>query len=189
VDVVFLDWGGTLMVDDGSQSGPMAGWPEVTAVEGAQEALEALRPDYRLVVATNADDSGARDVRAALFRVGLDGLVDDVVSSRDIGARKPDRFFYRAALLRAGRGGVPLAVERAVMVGDSWPNDVAGARAAGLRAVWFNPGRAPRPAGAEPPDAEIARLADLPAALAALQGGAGVRRGRGEGDADPGPGG
>jgi membrane-associated phospholipid phosphatase/phosphoglycolate phosphatase-like HAD superfamily hydrolase len=189
VDVVFLDWGGTLMVDDGSQSGPMAGWPEVTAVEGAQEALEALRPDYRLVVATNADDSGARDVRAALFRVGLDGLVDDVVSSRDIGARKPDSFFYRAALLRSGRGGVTLAAERAVMVGDSWPNDVAGARAAGLRAVWFNPGRAPRPAGAEPPDAEIARLADLPAALAALQGGAGVRRGRGEGDADPGPGG
>ena len=189
VDVVFLDWGGTLMVDDGTQSGPMAAWPEVVTVEGAQDALEALRPYYRLVVATNADDSGARDVRAALFRAGLDGLVDNVVSSRDIGVRKPDAFFFRAALLHNGSGGVPLAAERAVMVGDSWPNDVAGAHAAGLRAVWFNPRRVPRPAGADPPDAEIARLADLPAALAALQGRAGVRRDRGEGDADPGPGG
>ena len=34
----------------------------------------------------------------------------------------------------------------AVMVGDSWANDIAGARDAGIRAVWFNPERAARPA-------------------------------------------
>ena len=168
VEVVFLDWGGTLMVDDGKQSGPMAAWPEVRAMDGAQDALRRLRPHYRLLVATNADDSGERDVLAALSRVGLDGLVDGVVSSRDVGARKPDALFYRAALLRAGRAGLPLAPARAVMVGDSWPNDVAGARAAGLRAVWLNPSKARRPAGAAAPDAEIRRLADLPQALARL---------------------
>ena len=115
-------------------------------MDGAQDALRRLRPHYRLIVATNADDSGERDVLAALSRVGLDGLVDGVVSSRDVGARKPDALFYRAALLRAGRAGLPLAPARAVMVGDSWPNDVAGAQAAGLRAVWFNPSKARRPA-------------------------------------------
>jgi putative hydrolase of the HAD superfamily len=31
------------------------------------------------------------------------------------------------------------------MVGDSWSADVAGARAAGIRAVWFNPLGLPRP--------------------------------------------
>ena len=33
-----------------------------------------------------------------------------------------------------------LGVDRVdtVMVGDSWPNDIAGAAAAGLRTVWFN---------------------------------------------------
>ena len=170
LQVVFLDWGGTLMVDDGSQCGPMATWPEVRAVDGAQDALRRLRPHYRLLVATNANDSGERDVLAALSRVGLDGLVDGVVSSRDVGARKPDALFYRAALLRAGRAGLPLAPARAVMVGDSWPNDVAGAGAAGLRAVWLNPSRARRPAGAGAPDAEIRRLADLPQALARLAG-------------------
>jgi undecaprenyl-diphosphatase len=174
LEVIFLDWGGTLMVDDGTQSGPMAAWPEVRAVDGAQDALRRLRPHYRLLVVTNADDSGERDVLAALSRVGLDGLVDGVVSSRDVGARKPDALFYRAALLRAGRAGLPLAPSRAVMVGDSWPNDVAGARAAGLRAVWLNPSKARRPDGAAAPDAEIRKLAALPQALARLSGAAPV---------------
>ena len=31
------------------------------------------------------------------------------------------------------------------MVGDSWSADVAGARAAGIAAVWFNPRRAAAP--------------------------------------------
>ena len=174
LQVVFLDWGNTLMVDDGTQSGPMAAWPEVRAVDGAQDALRRLRPHYRLLVATNADDSGERDVLAALSRVGLDGLVEGVVSSRDVGARKPDAVFYRAALLRAGRAGLPLAPARAVMVGDSWPNDAAGAQAAGLRAVWLNPSKARRPDGAAAPDAEIRTLAELPQALARLSGAAPV---------------
>jgi undecaprenyl-diphosphatase len=178
LEVVFLDWGDTLMVHDQSQPGPMAAWPEVRAVAGAQEALCRLRPQYRLLVATNADDSGERDVLAALSRAGLDGLVDGVVSSRDVGARKPDAVFYRAALLRAGRAGLPLEATRAVMVGDSWSNDVAGAQAVGLRAVWLNPSRARRPAGAAAPDAEIRRLADLPQALAKLSAAAPVARPR-----------
>jgi len=174
VEVVFLDWGNTLMVDDRAHPGPMAAWPEVRAVDGAQDALRRLRPHYRLLVATNGDDSGERDVLAALSRVGLDRLVDGVVSSRDIGARKPDALFYRAALLRAGRAGLPLAPARAVMVGDSWSNDVAGAQAAGLRAVWLNPSKARRPDGAAAPDAEIRTLADLPQAVARLAGAAPV---------------
>ena len=170
IDVVFLDWGDTLMADDNAQSGPMATWPQVRAVEGAQEALRRLRPQYRLIVATNADDSGVRDVRAALSRVSLDELIDDVVSSREVGARKPDKLFYRAALLRAGFAGVPLAPERAVMVGDSLKNDIAGAQAAGLRAIWLAPRRAKAAPGAPVPDARIRKLSELPAALARLGG-------------------
>lgn len=170
IDVVFLDWGNTLMADDGSQAGPMATWLKVQEVDGVRETLRRLRLRYRLIVATNADDSGVRDVRAALSRVGIDELIDDVVSSRDVGTRKPDPLFYRAALLRAGFAGVPLAPERAVMVGDSLENDVAGAQAAGLRAIWFAPRRARRAAGAPIPDARIHRLAELPAALTRLGG-------------------
>jgi FMN phosphatase YigB (HAD superfamily) len=31
------------------------------------------------------------------------------------------------------------------MVGDSWTNDIEGARRAGIAAVWFNPEHLPRP--------------------------------------------
>lgn len=166
LEVVFLDWGDTIMVDYGTP-GSMAEWPKVEAVAGAQEALGLLRRDHRLVVATNAG-SNAAEVRKALARVGLDALVDEVVSSSDVGAAKPSPAFFEAALRAASTSGAPLAASRAVMVGDSWPNDMAGAKAAGLRTVWLNPSGAPPPDGAAPPDAEIAALAELPAAVARL---------------------
>ena len=170
IEVVFFDWGNTLMVDDPSQEGPMATWSRVKTVAGAQEVLRSLRPHYRIMVATNADLSDTVLVRAALARVGLNEFVDDVVSSRDVGAAKPDAFFFRAALLRAGRAGLPLDPARAVMVGDSWPNDVVGAKKAHLRAVWLNSARAQLHGRTPAPDVEIRALAELPAALAELGG-------------------
>ncbi len=152
VRVVLFDWGNTLMVDDG-RPGPMLAWPQVAAVPGAAEALTALHGRFRLCVATNADDSGADDVMAALERVGLERYIDRVFSSHDLGARKPDPAFYAAVLdgLRAddaaGRTTSPsdetrrpeaiLHPAQVVMVGDNYANDVAGAIVAGLKAVWF----------------------------------------------------
>ncbi len=169
-DVVFLDWGNTLMVDDGLHDGPMKEWETVEAEPGAEIALRGLRARYRVVVATNAADSPASDVRMALARVGLDALVDDVISSADVGDRKPHYAFYRAALLRTGTAGMPLDPARAVMVGDGTTNDVAGARRAGLRTIWYNPTKRRFPEGATPPDATIRRLIDLPATVDRLAG-------------------
>lgn len=168
IDAVLFDWGDTLMVDDAVQEGPMASWPEVAAVPGARDMLRRLRPHYRLLVATNADLSSGPDVRAALARVGLDGYIDAVVSSRDVGAAKPDAAFFEAALRQAGVNGKAVAPAHAVMVGDRTDNDVGGARGAGLRAVWYNPSRGPLPDGAPAADAEVAQLSELPAVLAKL---------------------
>jgi len=169
--VVLLDWGDTLMVDDHTQDGPMASWPRVAAVPGAREALSRLRPRYRLIVATNADESSGPDVRAALERVGLGDFIDEVVSSRDVGARKPEGAFFRTALARAGADGGPVSPARAVMVGDSLPNDVGGAKAAGIRAVLLDASRRPLPQDAPRPDAVIAHLDELPGTLARLAAG------------------
>ena len=148
IDVVFLDWGNTLMVDNGMREGPMKDWEKVEAEAGAQEALRRLRARYRLVVATNAEDSPGSHVRMALARVGLDDLVDDVVSSADVGDHKPNYAFFRAALLREGDGGLPLDPRRTVMVGDGTTNDIAGARRAGMRTIWYNPTKRRFPDGA-----------------------------------------
>lgn len=45
------------------------------------------------------------------------------------------------------------------MLGDSWTNDVLGARAAGIRAVWFNRFAQPNPEPDRVP--EIESLRDL----------------------------
>ncbi len=170
IDVVFLDWGNTLMVDNGMREGPMKDWEKVEAEAGAQEALLRLRARYRLVVATNAADSPGADVRLALARVGLDEYVDDVISSADVGDHKPNYAFFRAALLREGDRGLPLDPRRAVMVGDGTTNDIAGAQRAGIRTIWYNPTKRRFPEGTQPPDVVIRKLAELPAAVDRLAG-------------------
>ncbi len=184
IDVVFLDWGNTLMVDNGMREGPMKDWETVEAEAGAQEALLRLRTRYRLVVATNAADSPAYFVRLALARVGLDDYVDDVISSAEVGDHKPNYAFFRAALLREGDRGIPLDPRRTVMVGDGTTNDIAGAQRAGMRTIWYNPTKRRFPDGAQPPDVAIRKLADLPAAVDRLAGVEPERRSRKQRRAD-----
>jgi len=170
VRAVLFDWGNTLMVDDGLP-GRMLDRPHVEAVPGAAEALAALHKCCPLYVATNADLSGEAEVLAALDRVGLAQYFDGVFSSRDIGAHKPEAAFYGAVLdaLRAravARGESAPRADEVIMVGDNYANDVAGALAAGLRAVWLNPDGAPWPDGRAPERAvDIRSPADLPSVL------------------------
>jgi putative hydrolase of the HAD superfamily len=65
-----------------------------------------------------------------LDRCGLADLLDGVVTSAAVGARKPDPAIFRAALALAG-----CEPAEAVHVGDTPAEDVDGARAAGVRAV------------------------------------------------------
>jgi putative hydrolase of the HAD superfamily len=97
------------------------------AFPDAPPALRELRArGLRLVVASNWDCSLPEVLRAA----GLDGLVDGVVTSAEVGAAKPDGRLFRAALELAG-----CEPDQAVYVGDSPATDIEGAAAAGLRAV------------------------------------------------------
>jgi len=184
IDVVFLDWGNTLMVDNGMREGPMKDWKKVEAEAGAQEALLRLRARYRLVVATNAADSPASDVLAALARVGLHQYVDEVISSADVGDHKPNYAFFRAALLHEGDRGLPLDPRRAVMVGDGTTNDIRGAQRAGIRTIWYNPTKRRFPDGAQPPDAVIRKLTELPAVVDRMAGVVSEKRSRKQRKAD-----
>lgn len=115
-------------------------------------ALRDLRDrGLKLVVASNWDCS----LPEVLERAGLAALVDGVVASAAVGADKPAPAVFRAALRLAGCGA-----DRAVHVGDSPSADVAGAEAAGIRAVLIDrEGGAGPPAGA---GTRIASLAELP---------------------------
>ena len=78
------------------------------------------------VVVSNWDVS----LRDVLDRTGLTALLDGIVISAEVGAAKPDPAIFAAALAVAGA-----RPDEAVHVGDTVAADVAGARAAGLRAL------------------------------------------------------
>jgi putative hydrolase of the HAD superfamily len=88
-------------------------------------ALEALRAaGIRTVVVSNWDHS----LHERLQETGLAPLLDGALASAEVGAAKPDRAIFEAALELAGTGD-------AWHVGDTPAADVEGALAAGLRPV------------------------------------------------------
>jgi putative hydrolase of the HAD superfamily len=158
--LVLFDWGDTVMRVFPEYRGPMAQWPEVEALPGVEKALQTLSPTYRLVVATNAADSGSALVWVALARAGLDGYFDAVFTAQELGIGKSNPLFFHIILHELG---VPL--DRSVMVGDSYQPDVTGAKEAGLRAVWLNSMGFRCPATHPAHDAEIQTMDELPGAL------------------------
>jgi phosphoserine phosphatase len=118
----------------------------------AVAALERVRAaGLRTAVVTN----GMTDLQwLKLERAGLASYFDAFVASAAVGIGKPDARIFTVALERIG-----CAAGAAWMVGDSLRRDVAGAQAAGVRAVWLD--RRGRPADGVAPDARITTLADL----------------------------
>jgi putative hydrolase of the HAD superfamily len=119
----------------------------------AAPALAAMRAlDIRTAVVSNWDCS----LRGILGELGLTGLLDAVVTSAEAGASKPDAAVFRAALQE-----LRCPAEKALFVGDSPQIDVAGGRAAGMRAVLID--RGPSPATAPAAGAEVERIFSLEA--------------------------
>ena len=72
--------------------------------------------------------------RGKLERFGIrPGDLDVLAISEEVGAAKPAPAIFRYALV-----GLGVAPERVTVVGDSWENDVLGALASGMAAVWLN---------------------------------------------------
>ncbi len=97
------------------------------AFDDARPALAELRDaGLRLVVVSNWDIS----LPDVLERCGLSDGVDGVVTSAGTGFKKPDPAIFMAGLELAGCGA-----DEAIHVGDTVAEDVAGAGAAGIRAL------------------------------------------------------
>ncbi len=97
------------------------------AYEDAGPALAGLRElGLRLVCVSNWDVS----LPQVLERCGLSRALDGVVTSAQVGSRKPDPAIFRPALELAR-----CSANEAVYVGDTPAEDVEGARAAGIRAL------------------------------------------------------
>ena len=87
------------------------------------------------MIVTNSDGHGAENLAAS----GFAGV--PVIDSHVVGVAKPDPRIFEVALARAGAGIRPSEVAH---VGDMLSTDVAGARAAGVTPIHFDPFRACR---------------------------------------------
>jgi HAD superfamily hydrolase (TIGR01549 family) len=107
-------------------------WSEHTP--GAVETISSLqRAGFAVVIVTNSDGHAAENLAAC----GFAGI--PVIDSHVVGAAKPGRRIFEAALTVAGA-----TATETVHVGDTLMNDVAGARAAGITPIHFDPLRACR---------------------------------------------
>jgi putative hydrolase of the HAD superfamily len=105
----------------------------IRAFPGASSTLKHLRGRFRTVLLSN----GPADLqRLKLERTGLGAGFDAIVISGETGCAKPDARAFRLALAAAG-----CSATEAVMVGDDWTNDVLGALAVGVNAVFIDAGR------------------------------------------------
>lgn len=118
-------------------------------MDAAAETVEwLLGHDYKVVVATNP----VFPRPATLDRLRWAGFEPDTVPFRlittleSVHFTKPTPHYYEEILARIG-----VESEDAIMVGDSYENDIIPAHAAGLATFWLNHGEAAQP-GAITPD-------------------------------------
>jgi putative hydrolase of the HAD superfamily len=98
-----------------------------TSFADVKPALSAARArGQRLVVVSNWDVS----LHGVLETLGIDPLLDAILTSAEVGARKPAPAIFERALELVGA-----APAQAIHLGDSVEEDVAGARAAGIEPV------------------------------------------------------
>ncbi len=89
---------------------------------------ELRRRGYKLAICTNNVREWEARWRAML---PIDEIFEVVVDSAFVGARKPERRIYELTLERLG-----VSAQAALFIDDIEAN-CAGARALGMRAVWF----------------------------------------------------
>lgn len=128
---------------------------EVDIFAETSATLELLKANYQIVAVSNGN--------ADVHKTELGKYFDLAVSPADTGTSKPDpeMFSYVFEQLGVVAGAV-------VHVGDEPHTDIEGAQRAGMHTVWINRRRREWPLGQTRAHAEIDRLDELPAVVAAL---------------------
>lgn len=116
----------------------------------ARPALLALRQRFTLIAVTNGN--------ADLDKIGISDLFDGHVSAAMVGAAKPERPIFDAAVDVGGA-----SADETLHVGDHPVYDVHGAREAGLRTAWVNRNGDEWPGEYEAPDVEVQHVGELAA--------------------------
>ena len=89
------------------------------------DVLEQLRERFRLFTASNGN--------ADIGKIGIGHFFERTINARHVGALKPDPAIFHKVI-----EGTDLQAHEVVYVGDDPLLDVAGARGAGMHAIWID---------------------------------------------------
>ncbi len=133
-------------------------------IPGADIVLGSLHEAFRVGLICDSGMSSGRVMRMVLDRYGLLHYFRATVFSDELGVTKPHSRMFETALRRLG-----VEADEALHVGDLLDTDVAGAKAAGLIAVWFNRGQQQSTDSHVKPDFQVAQLSEIKAIVEHLR--------------------
>lgn len=110
-------------------------------------ALNALQGDYMMGLLSNGNTYPEH--------CGLEGYFQFVVFAQDYGIQKPDPRLFEIAIEQAG-----CTKRQLLHIGDSFQNDIVGAKRAGVKSVWLNR-QGMNNEAEQQPDFEISSLREL----------------------------
>ena len=99
-----------------------------SVLPGADEVVRQLAQKYPLTIISN----GFKEVQYYKFEhSGLADCFAHTIISEEVGINKPQPEIFRIALDLSG-----VTADEAVMIGDSYSSDIAGAKNAGIDQIW-----------------------------------------------------
>ena len=105
-----------------------------SVLPGAGEVVRYLASKYPLTIISN----GFKEVQYYKFEhSGLAQYFTHTLISEEVGINKPQPQIFLIALQRNG-----ITADQAIMIGDSYSSDIAGAKSAGIDQVWIHQGDA-----------------------------------------------
>ena len=129
---------------------------QITLFDDVKPVLDELKKSYQLVSLTNGN--------ANTVKTGVDHWFDIALNSASVGKLKSEPDIYRQVQQLAN-----IEAGQMVHIGDDPLNDVAGAKSAGVFAIWLNRKQQSWRLPVCQPDAVINSLHELPTLLAQLQ--------------------
>lgn len=121
----------------------------------AKIVLETLHNRYKIGVIANQ----LPNIEKRLENFGIRQWIDLIISSADCGFSKPSSKIFQLALQQAS-----CSASSATMIGDRLDNDIAPAKALGMKTIWIKQGfsaYSPIQSPSEEPDFTVNSLSDL----------------------------
>lgn len=130
IKYLLFDWGDTLMIDYPEYKGAMVTWEKVSLMPEVIETMPKLSQILPCAVGSNAVESNAELMKQAFERVALDNCFSLYITSKELGATKPDSAFFEriASMLK-------LKTSKICMIGNDYNKDIVGAKNVGMKTV------------------------------------------------------